>query len=98
MEETKYIIINDTECFLEWSKYPTTNQTKLQLWAVDGPYMTATKEVEHLELADEEIVIKSYSENEGLLEILIKEEIVAKPYESITLQFGDKLHICQIIN
>jgi hypothetical protein len=43
----------------------------------DGyPYATATVNIDHVLLADDEVLIKDYSENEGILDFLIKNNIV----------------------
>ena len=45
--------------------------------AIDGqPYATATVNIDHVLLADNEVLIKDYSENEGMLDFLIKNNIV----------------------
>jgi hypothetical protein len=40
------------------------------------PYATATVNIDHVLLADDEVLIKDYSENEGMLDFLIKNNIV----------------------
>jgi len=46
--------------------------------AIDGqPYATATVNIDHVLLADNEVLIKDYSENEGMLDFLIKNNIVS---------------------
>lgn len=40
------------------------------------PYATATVNIDHVLLADNEVLIKDYSENEGMLDFLIKNNIV----------------------
>jgi hypothetical protein len=43
----------------------------------DGyPYATASVNVDHVLLADDEVLIKDYSENEGMLDFLVKNNIV----------------------
>ena len=45
--------------------------------AIDGQtYATATVNIDHVLLADNEVLIKDYSENEGMLDFLIKNNIV----------------------
>jgi len=46
--------------------------------AIDGqPYATATVNIDYVLLADNEVLIKDYSENEGMLDFLIKNNIVS---------------------
>ena len=40
------------------------------------PYATASVNVDHVLLADDEVLIKDYSENEGMLDFLVKNNIV----------------------
>ena len=40
------------------------------------PYATATVNIDHVLLADDEVLIKDYSENEGMLDFLVKNNIV----------------------
>jgi hypothetical protein len=45
--------------------------------AIEGyPYATATVNIDHVLLADNEVLIKDYSENEGMLDFLIRNNIV----------------------
>ena len=56
-------------------------QTRIQLYDVmDGmPYATATVAVD-VKLAEDEVAIKNYSENEGVLDSLIKAGVVSHPH------------------
>jgi hypothetical protein len=49
----------------------------------DGPMGTATVNIPDAELASNEVCIKSYSENEGMLDALLKAKIVAKPHRTV---------------
>jgi len=97
MEEQ--IIIFDKEAYvLHIEKHPITQQNAMYLRTLEGePQMTITKNVEHLELEEDEVVIKDYSENEGIMAILIRRGIIAKPHEKIK-SGHDILHICQLIH
>jgi len=59
------------------SKY-ANGRTSIQILdAIDGqPYATASVNIDHVLLADNEVLIKDYSENEGMLDFLIKNNIV----------------------
>jgi hypothetical protein len=58
-------------------------QTSIQLIDQDGiPYMVAS--VAHdVNIARNEVIIKNYSENEGILEALIEAEIIDNPFDEI---------------
>lgn len=53
-------------------------RTAIQLDDVNEgcPYATATVNIDHVLLADNEVLIKDYSENEGMLDFLVKNNIV----------------------
>jgi hypothetical protein len=63
---------------LEWSKYSSNGRIALQLIdAEDGsPIMTATVNIPDVPLQSDEMIIKNYSENEGVLEFLQENKIV----------------------
>jgi len=62
-------------------------QNAIQLVDSDGmPFMTAS--VAHdINIADDEVIIKNYSENEGILEALIEAGIIEKPFAEIPVNF-----------
>lgn len=65
------------EVRLVWCQY-YNGRTALQLTTLDGePILTATVNVPEVELADDEVCIKDYSENEGVFDSLIAARIIA---------------------
>ncbi len=64
----------------------------------DGmPYMTATINVaSDSHVALEDVVIKNYSENEGIYEWLIDRNIILPAYASISLAHGNYAPICEL--
>ena len=62
-------------------------QTSIQLIDQDGmPFMTAS--VAHdVNIADDCVIIKNYSENEGILQALIEAGIIEKPFCEIPVNF-----------
>ena len=70
----------ETAVYLKHSTYATGGTPKMQLMDASDhlPYMTCTVMVPGLEM--DEVAIKSYSENEGLLEFLLEEEIIEEPH------------------
>ena len=80
----------------EWSEwkgqikraYYGNGRTALQFWnEEDGPIATITTNLPEQVLADDEILIKSYSENEGMLEALVAQGIVSKPVKWVQSGF-----------
>lgn len=72
------ITFNNTACTLVFSKYQNNNRTSLQLIEVETgePYMTASVNMPDIYLSDDMICIKNYSENEGILDVLIDAHIL----------------------
>jgi hypothetical protein len=80
---------------VEFLKYQN-GQIRIQLYdTADGfPYATATVATEKHLLKEDEVAIKDYSENEGILNTLIKHEIVENPHAFIQSGFV-KIPICK---
>ena len=57
------------------------------------PYMCATVNVDGL--SENEVAIKNYSENEGILPVLISEGIVKEPHRYVNSGFV-KIPICEL--
>ena len=74
-------------------------QRRLVLYSVeDGmPYMTASVALQDTQLEDDEIAIKDYSENEGILRALIRAGIVEPSHGSVRQGFV-RIPICRIKN
>jgi hypothetical protein len=72
------VTINKTECTLVFSRYQSNHRTSLQLIEVETgePYMTASVNMPDVHLSDDMICIKNYSENEGILNVLIDANIL----------------------
>jgi len=81
---------------LVYGKYPN-GQTKIQLYdAEDGmPYATATSMVK-MHIDEDCVVIKNYSENEGILDSLIKAGIVSYPHSYIPSGYIN-LSVCKLL-
>ena len=72
------VTINNTECTLAFSRYQSNERTSLQLIEKETgePYMTASVNMPDVWLSEDNICIKNYSENEGILDVLINSHIV----------------------
>lgn len=75
---------NNIAVKLNIRRYPMNNRLALELLEKDGmPYAVATVNVPDVELEADEVIIKNYSENEGILEMLEKEGIVKQTGKSV---------------
>ena len=101
--EDKYPILwNGVRMRVEFGTYAMDNSTSISLmyWDEDmnmeAPYAVATVYAEGVELEEDEVVIKDYSENEGILKMLIDNKIVNKSHAKVPLGFAEG-HICQLV-
>ena len=83
---TKTVNFMGEELNVKLSKY-ANGQNAMQLVDQDGiPFMTAS--VAHdVNIDDDCVIIKNYSENEGIMEALIEAEIIEKPFCEIPTGF-----------
>jgi len=74
---------------LEWNKYGSNGRTALELIDVEdgSPVMTATVNIPDAHLEPDEMVIKNYSENEGVLEFLQENNIVGPIIRTVRTGF-----------
>jgi hypothetical protein len=83
---TKTVNFMGEELNVKLSKY-ANGQNAMQLVDQDGmPFMTAS--VAHdVNIDDDCVIIKNYSENEGILQALIEAGIIEKPFCEIPVNF-----------
>lgn len=72
--------INGNTCDVFLAQYLKSG-TAIKLFLDGEPYMTASSYIEGL--AKDEVAIKTYSENDGILEALIEANIVYPPHREI---------------
>jgi hypothetical protein len=79
------------------SEYSNGQNAILLYDTADGfPYATASVSLPNYEMDSDEVAIKNYSENEGILESLITAGIISKPHLIITSGHVN-IPICKII-
>jgi hypothetical protein len=83
---------------LSFSRYAHNNRVCIELISVEDhmPYAVATVNVPHVELEEGEVLIKNYSENEGVLEMLEKEKVVIRTGRTIQSGHVD-IPICKLL-
>jgi len=80
--------------YISRKKYVSGNTCINLIDAVDHfPYMCATINLEGL--SETEVAIKNYSENEGILPVLIAEGIIKEPHRYVNSGFV-KIPICEL--
>jgi len=85
-------------CRIERAFYGSTGRIALPLYDIaDGsPVAVATLHMPELMLAADEVVIKDYSENEGLLDTLVAAGVVSTPLREVPSGFVT-LYVCRCL-
>lgn len=85
MEKMADIKFKKWDCRLEKGVY-NNGRIALELVNVknDEPVLVATVNVPEVDIEKDEVVIKNYSENEGILEVMVKAKIISEPIRFIT--------------
>jgi hypothetical protein len=69
-------------------RYSAGGRVALELVDEEGPYARATiNPPRGVELADDEVLIKNYSENEGVLPALIAAGVITAPHRHVPLGY-----------
>ncbi len=86
-------------CRLRLTHYQPGGRTAIQLVdAIDSlPVATASVNLPAQPLAADEVAIKSWSENEGLLDVLPRAGIVALPHRFVATSHMARVPICRLL-
>ena len=86
------------DCEVEF-KYYFNGRIAIQLSDIEdgAPVATATVNVPNEPLADNEVVIKDYSENEGMLNTLVANSIVKPPHKYIKISDYVTCPVCYLV-
>jgi hypothetical protein len=93
----KTIRFNEWVCRVRFNRYTGNDRLAIQLVTEAGePLLTATVNVPCYPLEDNEVLIKSYAENAGVLECLSEACVIAPT--GITLEVGHAIaHVCRFL-
>jgi hypothetical protein len=93
----KMIRFNEWDCRLRFNRYTGNDRLAILLVTEDGePLLTATVNVPCYPLEDDEVMIKSYAENDGVLECLTDVGVIAPTGK--TLEVGHAIaHVCRFL-
>lgn len=91
----KTVKFEEWDCQVEKSNYRQNNRTALQLVSNGELIATATINIDEIPLEPQEVIIKSYSENEGMYESLLEAGIIGPVKRYAENQFI-KAHICDL--
>lgn len=75
-------------CFIEMGIYPNDRKAIELINAKNGEsVLVATINVPEIIINEDEVIIKNYTENEGVLEALIKAKVISSPIRTIQTGF-----------
>jgi hypothetical protein len=85
------------KCDIVWNKYADNGRTAIELVDADTgePIARATTNLPHIGLGKDEVMIKDYSENEGMVDALADAGIIALPDAFVQSGFV-KVPICRL--
>ncbi len=88
----------DYVCDVTFEAYQNNNRIVIELTiAEDGePMLTASVNLPNEQLGYNEVAIKNYSENEGILDILINAGIISNPTRFVDSGFAN-IPICEVL-
>lgn len=97
-KETPILKFKGYNLAIELNKYSDNNGTALALFEIEdhSPFAMATINMPLIELNENEVIIKNYSENEGIEELLIKNGIIEKTGRTVNGGFVN-CNICKLL-
>lgn len=86
------------KCLLEKGQYPN-GRIALELVEINTgePVLVASINMANEYLSEDEVIIKNYSENEGILDILIKAQIISEPTRFVNTGWTTS-PVCKLLN
>lgn len=85
---TPTVVVRDTRCFVRIDRYLSGGRVAIELVCMDGePYTIATVNLPDCALEPDEVLVKDYSENEGVLAALLNAGVVLPPSEKVPTGF-----------
>lgn len=86
-------------CVVRFARYANNGRLAIQLvHARNGNLVaTATINLPEISLAHNEVIIKDYSENKGMLEALVSAGIVEETGVRVSLSFGISAAVCRVL-
>lgn len=93
----KLVKYKSWKCYLEFGEYPNGRKAIELMNAKDGdPVLVATVNLPNEFIELDEVIIKTYSENDGVLEVLINAGVVSAPIRFIESGMI-RVPVCKVI-
>ena len=86
------------DCYVEFNKYAQNGNNAICLYEVgtDEPIAVATVNLPGVRLNPDEVIIKNYTENEGMLKTLVNAKIISEPISVVQHGFVNS-PICKLL-
>lgn len=96
--DVKRVAFHGWPCIIRFDRYINNNRTAIQLVHADEGDLvaTATINIPEARLADDQVIIKDYGENSGMLETLVNAGIVEDTGFRILLPFVE-VPVCRLL-
>ena len=97
MTENKIITFDGNTLLVQTRKY-TNNRTAIELIDTEDhmPYIIATVNIPTSSIEEDEVIIKDYSENQGIYDVLVKAGVISESIRQINAGFANAL-ICKLL-
>jgi len=85
-------------CILDFGNYRVNDRTAIELVdkVTHEPVATATVNIPEEDIEDDEVIIKDYSENEGMLDALMQAGVVSEPLRMVETGFVE-VPVCKLL-
>ena len=83
-------------CWIKWQQY-SNGRIAIQLMCEEGPMAIATVNIPEVSLKDNEVIIKDYSENQGVLAALIKARVIKKTRREVPIGNWSLGFVCKLL-
>lgn len=91
-----HVKFKEWNCYLQFGQYVGNNRTAITLRdeLTHEPVAKATVNIPQAMVTDEQVIIKDYSENEGILQCLVEAGVISAPVRTIS-RIG--IYICNLL-
>lgn len=97
-KQLKTVIFSDEECVVEIFAYRNKRKAiQLTVKETGEPMATASVNIPEIEMSEDEVAIKDYAENEGVLMALVAANVISAPVRFLTNGIV-RIPICKIIS
>lgn len=98
-KEAPVVTFHSWPCRIQKGKYYGGNLALVLVHADTGETIVKAtlNPEEDVALAKDEVVVKNYSENEGMLETLLSAGLVEETGRTVTMPYGSAMSVCRVL-